>query len=110
MLSGRGRLDDLEDELSEVPLLDDGSGGQPLGDVSVEDQNQAELDTVAFAGRQREAGDGELRGGARGIRGVGTVWGGHAGMVLRLERLPGGVPCDVSSRALRSQLLVMTRS
>jgi hypothetical protein len=41
---------------------------------------------------------------------VGTVWGGHAGMVLRLERLPGGVPCDVSSRALRSQLLVMTRS
>ena len=77
MLSGRGRLDDLEDALPEVPLLDDGSGRQPLGDVAVEDQNQAELDMVAFAGRPRKAGDGELRGGTRGIWRVGT---GHDAM------------------------------
>jgi hypothetical protein len=68
ILSARGRLDDLEDELPEVLLLANGPGGQPLGDLAVEDENQAELDTVAFAGRARKPGDGKLRGGPSGVR------------------------------------------
>src|SRR5215471_18138191 len=40
-LSGRRRLDDLEDELAEVLLLTDGSGRQPLCDLPAENENQA---------------------------------------------------------------------
>ena len=67
-LAARRRLDDLEDELPEVLLLDDGPSGQSLGDFAVEDENQAELDSVALTWRPRKAGDGELRGSTSGTR------------------------------------------
>jgi hypothetical protein len=68
ILLARGRLDDLEDELPEVLLLANGPGCQPLGDLAVEDENQAELDTVTLAGRARKSGDGKLRGGPSRVR------------------------------------------